>query len=68
LFWKRDRLGRSLSDPIAMLDDLRASGANFHSLNEAIDTATPTGRAMWQMIRVLAEIERSLSQNGPAPE
>ena len=32
----------------------------FHSLTEAIDTATPTGRAMWQMIGVLAEIERSL--------
>jgi DNA invertase Pin-like site-specific DNA recombinase len=32
----------------------------FHSLTEAIDTATPTGRAMWQMIGVLAELERSL--------
>jgi DNA invertase Pin-like site-specific DNA recombinase len=32
----------------------------FHSLTEAVDTATPTGRAMWQMIGVLAEIERSL--------
>ena len=43
-----------------MLDDLRARGVKFHSLAEAIDTATPTGRAMWQMIGVLAEIERSL--------
>jgi DNA invertase Pin-like site-specific DNA recombinase len=32
----------------------------FHSLTEAIDSATPTGRAMWQMIGVLAELERSL--------
>jgi len=32
----------------------------FHSLTEAIDTATPTGRAMWKMIGVLAELERSL--------
>lgn len=31
----------------------------FHSLTEAIDTATPKGRAMWQMIGVLAELERS---------
>lgn len=58
--WKLDRLGRSLRDLIAMLDDLRARGVKFHSLTEAIDTATPTGRAMWQMIGVLAELERSL--------
>jgi DNA invertase Pin-like site-specific DNA recombinase len=41
-----------------MLDDLRNRGVNFHSLTEAIDTATPTGQAMWQMIGVLAEPER----------
>jgi len=58
--WKLDRLGRSLRDLIAMLDDLRTRGVKFHSLTEAIDTATPTGRAMWQMIGVLAELERSL--------
>ena len=58
--WKLDRLGRSLRDLITMLDDLRARGVKFHSLTEAIDTATPTGRAMWQMIGVLAELERSL--------
>lgn len=43
-----------------MLDDLRARGVKFQSLTEAVDTATPTGRAMWQMIGVLAELERSL--------
>jgi len=43
-----------------MLDDLRARGVKFHLLTEAIDSATPTGRAMWQMIGVLAELERSL--------
>jgi DNA invertase Pin-like site-specific DNA recombinase len=42
-----------------MLDDLRARGVKFHSLTEAIDTTTPTGRAMWQMIGVLAELEQS---------
>ena len=36
------------------------AGVKFHSLTEAIDTMTPTGRAMWQMIGVLAELERSL--------
>jgi DNA invertase Pin-like site-specific DNA recombinase len=60
IVWKLDRLGRSLRDLITMLDDLRARGVKFHSLTEAIDTATPTGRAMWQIIGVLAELERSL--------
>jgi DNA invertase Pin-like site-specific DNA recombinase len=60
IVWKLDRLGRSLRDLITMLDDLRARGVKFHSLTEAIDTATPTGRAMWQMIGVLAELEGSL--------
>jgi DNA invertase Pin-like site-specific DNA recombinase len=53
--WKLDRLGRSLRDLIAMLDDLKRRGVKFRSLTEAIDTETPTGRAMWQMIGVLAE-------------
>jgi DNA invertase Pin-like site-specific DNA recombinase len=43
-----------------MLDDLKTRGVKFQSLTEAIDTTTPTGRAMWQMIGVLAELERSL--------
>jgi DNA invertase Pin-like site-specific DNA recombinase len=49
-----------LRDLIAMLDDLRERGVKFRSLTEQIDTETPTGRAMWQMIGVLAELERSL--------
>jgi len=58
--WKLDRLGRSLRDLITMLDELKHRGVKFRSLTEAIDTDTPTGRAMWQMIGVLAELERSL--------
>jgi len=58
--WKLDRLGRSLRDLIFLLDGLHERGVRFQSLTEAIDTETPTGRAMWQMIGVLAELERSL--------
>ncbi len=58
--WKLDRLARSLRDLITMLDDLKKRGVKFRSLTEAIDTDTPTGRAMWQMIGLLAELERSL--------
>ena len=43
-----------------MLDELRAHGIKFRSLTEHIDTETATGRAMWQMIGVLAELKRSL--------
>jgi DNA invertase Pin-like site-specific DNA recombinase len=60
MVWKLDRLGRSLRDLINMLDDLKQRGVKFRSLTEAIDTETPTGRAMWQMIGVLAELERSM--------
>src|SRR5262249_9954746 len=45
---------------ITLLDDLKGQGVRFKSLTESIDTHTPTGRAMWQMIGVLAELERSL--------
>jgi DNA invertase Pin-like site-specific DNA recombinase len=60
--WKLDRLGRSLRDLITLLDELKARGVAFRSLTEAIDTATPTGRALWQMVGILAELERSLIQ------
>jgi DNA invertase Pin-like site-specific DNA recombinase len=43
-----------------MLDDLKQRGVKFRSLTEAIDTETSAGRDMWQMICVLAELERSL--------
>jgi Enterobacteriaceae phage serine recombinase len=60
IVWKLDRLGRSLRDLITMLDELRTQGVQFRSLTEAIDTETPTGRAMWQIIGLLAELECSL--------
>lgn len=60
--WKLDRLRRSLRDLIGLLHDLKAWGVAFQSLTEAIDTAIPIGRAMWQMVGILAELERSLIQ------
>jgi len=58
--WKLDRLGRSLCDLITMLDSLRDREITFRSLTEEIDATTPTGRATWQIIGALAELERSL--------
>ncbi len=60
--WKLDRLGRSLRDLITMLDDLKKRGVKFRSLTEAIDTETPTGRAMWQMIGVTCRIRAQLDK------
>lgn len=62
IVWKLDRLGRSLHDLIGFLDDLKERKIQFQSLTESIDTKTPTGRAMWQMIGILTELERSLIQ------
>ncbi len=62
IVWKLDRLDRSLRDLITLLDDLKGQGIKFKSLTESIETQTPTGRAMWQMVGVLAELERSLIQ------
>ncbi|MGO9689671.1 MAG: recombinase family protein [Syntrophobacteraceae bacterium] len=51
---------KALRDLIALLEDLKAQGVALRSLKEAIDTETPTSRAMWQMVGILAELERSL--------
>ncbi len=58
--WKLDRLGRSLSHLVGVLEDLKGRGVGFRSLTEAIDTKTPTGRLMGHIIGALAEFERSL--------
>ena len=47
---------------IGLLDDRKTRGVAFQSVTESMDTATPTGRAMWQMVGILAELERSLIQ------
>jgi DNA invertase Pin-like site-specific DNA recombinase len=58
--WKLDRLGRSLPGLITHARRPETPGLKLRSLTEAIDAEPPTGRAMWQMIGVLAELERRL--------
>jgi DNA invertase Pin-like site-specific DNA recombinase len=58
--WKLDRLGRSLSHLIEVIQGLGAKGAGFRSLSENIDTTTAGGRLVFHMMGALAEFERSL--------
>lgn len=58
--WKLDRLSRSLKDLLHVLDRIEAAGAGFRSLTEAIDTTTPAGRMMMQMVGSFAEFERAM--------
>ena len=58
--WKLDRLSRSLKDLLAILDRIEGHGAGFRSLTEAIDTTTPAGRMMMQMVGSFAEFERAM--------
>ena len=60
--WSVDRLGRSLSDLISILAELDAAGVSLYLHQQAIDTTTPSGKAMFQMIGVFAEFERAMIQ------
>jgi DNA invertase Pin-like site-specific DNA recombinase len=60
--WSVDRLGRSLPDLAVLLRDLHASGCDLYLHQQGIDTTTPAGRAMFQMMGVFAELERALIQ------
>ena len=58
--WKLDRLSRSLRDVLTIMERLGESMAGFGSLTEAIDTTTPAGRMMMQMVGAFAEFERAM--------
>src|SRR5512144_482455 len=60
--WSVDRLGRSLLDLIGFLYELRAVGCDLYLHQQGVDTATPAGRALFQMLGVFAEFERSIIQ------
>jgi DNA invertase Pin-like site-specific DNA recombinase len=58
--WKLDRLSRSLKDLLHILENINEAEAGFRSLTESIDTTTPAGRMMLQMLGAFAEFERSM--------
>ena len=58
--WKLDRLSRSLKDILHIMEKIAEAGAGFRSLTESIDTTTPAGRMMMQMVGSFAEFERAM--------
>jgi DNA invertase Pin-like site-specific DNA recombinase len=65
--WSVDRLGRSLQDLVAFLAELHAKDVDLYLHQQGIDTATPGGKAMFQMMGVFAEFERAnIAERGNA--
>ena len=60
--WSVDRLGRSLQDLVTTLGDLQSARVGLYLHRQAVDTTTPSGRAMFQMLGVFAEFERAMIQ------
>jgi DNA invertase Pin-like site-specific DNA recombinase len=61
--WSVDRLGRSLQDLVGFLTEIHALGVNLFLHQRGIDTTTPAGKALFQMMGVFAEFERAMIQD-----
>ena len=62
LAWSVHRLGRRLQDLIVFLNELHGVGCDLYLHQQGIDTTTPAGKAMFQMLGVFAEFERAMIQ------
>jgi DNA invertase Pin-like site-specific DNA recombinase len=58
--WSVDRLGRSLTDLLSILQELQEKGVDLFLHQQGLDTSTTTGKAMFQMLGVFAEFERGI--------
>ena len=58
--WSSDRLGRSVPHLVDVLQTIRATGIQLYVHSQSLDTTTPSGRAMFQMLAVFSEFEREL--------
>lgn len=58
--WSVDRLGRSLTDLLSILQCLRDKAVDLFLHQQGLDTSTTAGRAMFQMLGVFAEFERGI--------
>jgi len=60
LVWDVSRLGRSLQDLVVCLNDLNSVNVDLYIHQSGLDTSTPSGRMMFQMVGVFSEFERSM--------
>jgi DNA invertase Pin-like site-specific DNA recombinase len=60
--WSVDRLGRSLPDLVGFLSEIHALKIDLYLHQQGLDTTTPAGKAMFQMMGVFAEFERAMIQ------
>jgi DNA invertase Pin-like site-specific DNA recombinase len=60
--WSVDRLGRSLQDLVGFLGELQAKGVDLYLHKQGLDTSTPAGKTMFQMLGVFSEFERAMIQ------
>jgi DNA invertase Pin-like site-specific DNA recombinase len=58
--WSVDRLGRSLTDLLGILQGLHEKGVDLFLHQQGLDTSTAAGKAMFQMLGVFAEFERGI--------
>jgi DNA invertase Pin-like site-specific DNA recombinase len=58
--WSVDRLGRSLTDLLSILQGLHEKGVGLFLHQQGLDTTTTAGKAMFQMLGVFAEFERGI--------
>lgn len=58
--WKLDRLGRSLSHLLSIINTLKEKQVAFRSLTEGMDTTTPSGELLFHVFGALAQYERAL--------
>jgi DNA invertase Pin-like site-specific DNA recombinase len=58
--WSVDRLGRSLQDLVGFLGEVHAQGVDLYLDRQGVDTTTPGGKALFQMMGVFAEFERAM--------
>jgi DNA invertase Pin-like site-specific DNA recombinase len=58
--WKLDRMARSLSDLLSIVERLKAVGASFKSLTEFLDTTNPVGEFTFQVLGAVAQLERKM--------
>lgn len=64
--WKLDRLGRSVSHLVGLVEELGERGIQFRSLTDGLDTTTTSGRFMFNVVAAMAQFERDLNQERTA--